>query len=207
MIPVVGLDDILVKLDSLRNGLGGAEPESRAQARPEPPLEAPRPRPPSPALVEDEEPSDQDEEPLEPDEESLEVDEEDQAIEAGDDLKDPVADWPRFVSGARGLKPSLKAMLAKVKPIGLEGNTLLIKNGSSFDFLSDPDRREELEKAVADFFGRRFKLKLVLGSGKKSRREDDHKADSAKQAALNDPRVKEAVDLFDASLLEIKPAK
>ena len=214
MIPVVGLDDILVKLDSLRNGLGGAEPESRAQARPEPPLDAPRPRPPSPALVEDEEPSDQDEEPFEPDEESLEADEEaleadeaDQAIEPGYDLKDPMADWSRFVSGARGLKPSLKAMLAKVKPIGLEGNTLLIKNGSSFDFLSDPDRREELEKAVAEFFGRRFKLKLVLGSGKKTRKEDDHKADSAKQAALNDPRVKEAVDLFDASLLEIKPAK
>ena len=189
MIPVVGLDEILIKLNSLKNGWGEEEPERRPPVQPQ----QTRPEPPPPALSMEEE--------------ALEPDEEDQALESGYDLKDPVADWGEFVSGVRGLKPSLMALLQKVKPVGLESNRLLIRNGSSFDFLSDPERRKELEKAVAAFFGRPLKLKLLLKPQGAGHQKTDNKANSAKQAALNDPQIKEAVDLFNASLVEIKPAK
>ena len=182
MLPVVGLEEILVKLDRLKNGLGSQ------------PLDSPE------VASEGADLPDQPDEEPEPDQ-----GEEEPPPESGYDLKDPLIHWPGFLALLKSRKPRLHALLTGVRPLGLENDRLLIQNGSSFDFLKDPERRKELEVAAAKYFGREIRLKLVQPAQDAQAGKKKDSSNSVKKAVLGDPLVKEALELFDGALIEIKP--
>jgi len=181
LVPVVGLDEILVKLDRLKQGLGGTTGD-------------PGPEPPGAAL-------------------SPAVDRPDQAGEdlplsgeAGenDPLDDPLARWPSFVDSLAVTSPSYRALLDGTRPVRMDKGRLVLESESTF-LVANDDRRAKLEEEAAAFFGRPLRLRIVQARPGEEKKNGADLIQAARKAALEHPRVRQAMDLFEATPLEIKP--
>jgi len=176
MVPVVGLDEILTKLDRVKEML--AQPGQAAE-----------PAPARPSRPED----DQDE---------------DEPVEAepgpGSPPRSPVADWPAFQAALKSSDARLAAYLNGTKAQALKGSRLVLAQVSGFDFLADAERRQSLERAVSQFFGRPLKLELNLQPAPNLNHNGRSNNDLNREA-LEDPLVKAAADMFEGQPVAIKP--
>lgn len=216
MVPVVGLDKIILKLEKLKDGLG-YEPESEPSpepvqkpdivppaeqtARPVPePQSEPEHRPDQKPVSPDPEPGPGYNEPPPSDDDYYEPPSEDYRPPGGD-FKDPQAHWPQFVSLVSGSEPSLGAILKKTSPVGTQKGKITLQVPAGFNLLEDPDRLRDLEARITDYFGRPLKVRIADAP----RRATTRNKSNVDREALEHPLVQEAMSLFGGDLKRIIP--
>ena len=213
LVPVVGLEEILSKLDRLKDQLAkaGDEPEPVSPALPRrsetPPEVLPADSsPPPPRVAPDLEASTLQPSPAESEEEE-DLDAEANEGETARADRNPLVDWPQFVAWIKLRNTRLGAFLASTKARSLEGGTLQLELDSAFNFLADANRRREIEKLAGEFFGRPLRLSPVVNSTKANSRSQE--ADEARrlyQKAVEHPLVQTACELFEGQPVEVHPS-
>ncbi len=195
MTPVVGLDEILTKLDGLKANLDRGETE--APTRPDPPSPPPSRPEPGPAVAD---PDAEDDEPNGPPEAALEG-----TAARQNDRRNPIRHWNQFLASLKQTDPKAASLLAQTKPRRVEDGALVLEQSNGFDFLDDSDRRRRLEGLAAEYFGRPLSLKLVLADagGKKNDLDPDRRA--LEREALDHPMVRAAVEIFGGRPAKVNP--
>lgn len=110
--------------------------------------------------------------------------------------------WPRILEDIRPLNRSVEALLKDCAPVGMEGSFLVL--GFQFEFhktkIEDARNRSIVESVASKVIGGKCHIKCVLapkgdGAGHKSPRQH-------REAARNDPRVKAAINIFNAKIVD-----
>ena len=114
--------------------------------------------------------------------------------------------WARAVGRLRGRK-RLASVLAEVKPVSIEGDTLMLEvaNGNAFirDTLEDADARRIIAEAVAESFERRLRLEYRFVAALAPRLEavEPGRPAAGPPSSREHPLVREALEVFGGTIV------
>ena len=110
--------------------------------------------------------------------------------------------WPEVVRDVRPRSPAVQALLKDVRPIDVEGNTIVLLAASRFhkDNLEKHTNRQIVEEVIKKRFGSAFAIRCTTET-----RSETVDLRGQIREARKDALVKAAMNIFEAEIVDIEP--
>lgn len=110
--------------------------------------------------------------------------------------------WPEVVRDVRPRSPAVQALLKDVRPIDVEGNTIVLLAASRFhkDNLEKHPNRQIVEEVIKKRFGSAFAIRCTTET-----RSETVDLRGQIREARKDALVKAAMNIFEAEIVDIEP--
>ncbi len=117
-------------------------------------------------------------------------------------------EWDDFLQFIKSKELVFYTTLSKGCPVYHENNFLEIVLPKESTFLAShlekQDKMQHLEQLMEEFHGRKIKVKLSIGNNETTTKKEENHQQTEKKKAMEDPKVKETVELFSAEIQYIE---